>query len=93
MTCLNTTVKSGNILGTSHRTYCFCLTTHYLIGNNLGTISKTKRVKWLIVQYLTLFLVPGADLFSNQFLADLERIWALRYYIPDPNRPDYSENI
>lgn len=37
--------------------------------------------------------VPGADLFSNRFLADLERIWALRYYIPDPNRPDYSENI
>lgn len=38
-------------------------------------------------------MVPVTELFSNQFLIDLERIWALRYFIPDPNRPDYSENI
>ena len=37
--------------------------------------------------------VPGSGLFSKEFLADLDRIWALRYYIPDPNRPNYSENI
>ena len=42
---------------------------------------------------ITTFLVPESGLFSKEFLADLDRIWALRYYIPDPNRPDYSENI
>ena len=42
---------------------------------------------------ISLFFVPESGLFSKEFLADLDRIWALRYYIPDPNRPDYSENI
>ena len=43
--------------------------------------------------FLPLLVVPETVLFSNEFMADLERIWALRYYIPDPTRPDYSENI
>ena len=45
------------------------------------------------IKQLPLLAVPKTVLFSNEFMADLERIWALRYYIPDPTRPDYSENI
>lgn len=26
-------------------------------------------------------------LFSNQILEDLDRLWAMRYWIPDPNDP------
>lgn len=33
------------------------------------------------------FLVPAAVLFSNTFLEDLEKIWALRECIPDPTKP------
>ena len=32
-------------------------------------------------------LVPAAVLFSNTFLEDLEKIWALRFYIPNPTKP------
>lgn len=28
--------------------------------------------------------VPSTVLFSNSFLSDLEKIWELRYWIPDP---------
>ena len=31
------------------------------------------------------FLVPPTGVISNSFLEDLERIWALRDVIPDPN--------
>ena len=31
--------------------------------------------------------VPYAVLFSNSFLEDLAKIWALRYIIPDPETP------
>ncbi len=31
--------------------------------------------------------VPASELFSNQFLADLDKIWALRSVIPDPKHP------
>ncbi len=36
-----------------------------------------------------LILFGGAltDLFPNQFLADLEKIWVLRSVIPDPKNP------
>ena len=30
------------------------------------------------------------ELFSNSFLRDLDKIWALREYIPDPITPTYS---
>ncbi len=33
------------------------------------------------------FLVPAAVLFSNTFLEDLDKIWALREWIPDPTKP------
>ena len=31
--------------------------------------------------------VPEAGIFSNQLLDDLEKIWELRYWIPDPTNP------
>ena len=34
--------------------------------------------------------VPLTELFSNSFLRDLDKIWALREYIPDPLHPTYS---
>ena len=37
--------------------------------------------------HLVFSLVPAAVLFSNTFLEDLEKIWALREYIPDPTKP------
>ncbi len=37
--------------------------------------------------------VPASELFSNQFLADLDKIWALRSVIPDPKNPDYIKDI
>ena len=33
------------------------------------------------------FLVPYDDIFSNQLLDDLDKIWELRYWIPDPTNP------
>ncbi len=33
------------------------------------------------------------DLFSNQFLADLDKIWALRDVIPDPKNPNSVRDI
>ena len=32
-------------------------------------------------------LVPLTELFSNYFMEDLERIWELRAFIPDPTTP------
>ncbi len=61
-----------------------------IFGPAYGTANKNNA---LFASALFIKHVPGAGLFSNEFLADLERIWALRYYIPDPNRPDYCENI
>lgn len=33
------------------------------------------------------FLVPLTELFSNNFMDNLEEIWKLRAYIPDPTTP------
>lgn len=33
------------------------------------------------------FLYPPNVLFSNELLEDLEKIWALRFVIPDPKNP------
>ena len=51
--------------------------------------TKKKRTKYLIYKYLVLFLflVPLTVLFSNQFLEDLDKIWELRQWIPDPTKP------
>jgi len=35
--------------------------------------------------------VPLTQLFSNSFLRDLDKIWALREYIPDPTKPTYCK--
>ena len=32
-------------------------------------------------------LVPLTELFSNNFMEDLEKIWELRAFIPDPTTP------
>ena len=37
--------------------------------------------------------VPITELFSNTFLEDLEKIWALRFYIPDPTKPILPPNM
>ena len=48
----------------------------------------------LIIQYFYFKkeakVVPLTQLFSNSFLRDLDKIWALREYIPDPTKPQYS---
>lgn len=38
----------------------------------------------------TFSVVPHNEIFSNRFLEDLEKIWELRYYIPDPNKLEYA---
>lgn len=37
--------------------------------------------------------VPPAVLFSNQFLEDLDKIWELRHWIPDPTKPILPPNL
>ena len=32
-------------------------------------------------------LVPASEVFTNELLEDLEKIWALRDDIPDPTNP------
>lgn len=36
--------------------------------------------------------VPLTVLFSNQFLEDLDKIWELRHWIPDPTKPILPPN-
>ena len=39
-------------------------------------------------EVLTIFvLVPYTEVFSNQLLDDLDKLWELRYWIPDPTDP------
>lgn len=33
------------------------------------------------------FRVPYTEVFSNQLLDDLDKIWELRFFIPDPTDP------
>lgn len=40
--------------------------------------------------FLLFRFVPHNEIFSNRFLEDLEKIWELRYYIPDPNKLEYA---
>ena len=34
--------------------------------------------------------VPQTKVFSKEFLEDLEKIWELRHFIPDPNKLEYA---
>ena len=37
--------------------------------------------------------VPPAVLFSNQFLEDLDKLWELRHWIPDPTKHILPPNL
>ena len=51
-------------------------------GSSEGSVTLRRRVS---------HSVPLTQLFSNSFLRDLDKIWALREYIPDPIKPTYSK--
>ena len=55
-----------------------------------AVLTKRKISQVLIFNYLRDFIVPHNEIFSNRFLEDLEKIWELRYYIPDPNKLEYA---
>lgn len=55
-------------------------------NGNYSEIKKEEQTSCL------LFFVPVAELFSNSFLEDLEKIWALRFYIPNPTKPILPPN-
>lgn len=55
----------------------------------MGTFLKDKKDKSFIANYLSFILVPLTVLFSNQFLHDLDLIWELHEYIPNPSEPVY----
>ena len=44
-------------------------------------------IKKAIESFNSIALVPLTELFSNSFMDDLEEIWKLRAYIPDPTTP------
>ena len=52
-----------------------------LLAQDRGWRTKEKRQR-----FCCLFLVPPTGVISNSFLEDLERIWALRDVIPEPNK-------
>lgn len=47
------------------------------------------RAQWAQEKHrgLRCFLVPYTEVFSNQLLDDLDKIWELRFFIPDPTDP------
>lgn len=51
-----------------------------------GGYKKEDFVWCLKISNLQSLLVPTDVLFSNQMLEDLDKIWALRDIIPDPNK-------
>ena len=38
----------------------------------------------------SLSLVDQSEVFSNLFLEDLNKIWELRHFIPNPNKLEYA---
>jgi hypothetical protein len=54
---------------------------------------KQKNVNHLAIRWLTFFNVPPDMLFLNQYLVDLDKIWELRYWIPDLSNPILPPNI
>lgn len=81
-------VKAG--LGSHSALFQFTkpLYTNYLAKNN-----KRKNANRVINKRLAFHFVPPAVLFSNQFLDDLDKIWELRHWIPDPTKPIFPPNI
>ena len=57
---------------------------------NFAVLTKRKILQVLKINHLQDFDVPHNEIFSNRFLEDLEKIWELRYYIPDPNKLEYA---
>lgn len=51
------------------------------------SLAKTRNPCKLSLTRVILFFVPLTVLFSNQFLEDLDKIWELRQWIPDPTKP------
>ena len=60
--------------------FCAC-------GENVGKNQANKKAKRLTINHLAFHSVPLTVLFSNQFLEDLDKIWELRQWIPDPTKP------
>lgn len=60
--------------------FCAC-------GENVGKNQAKKKDKRLTINHLAFHSVPLTVLFSNQFLEDLDKIWELRQWIPDPTKP------
>lgn len=44
-----------------------------------------------MIDFCNIYTVPLTQLFSNSFLKDLDKIWALREFIPDPTNPNYTK--
>lgn len=47
----------------------------------------------LQLQPALLFLVGSTVIFSHQFLNDIDRIWAMHEWIPDPTKPILPPNL
>lgn len=54
---------------------------------------KKKTAKRCLRNCLAVLTVPPDVLFSNQFLEDLDKIWELRQWIPDPTKPILPPNL
>jgi len=54
---------------------------------------KKKTAKRCMRNCLAVLTVPPDVLFSNQFLEDLDKLWELRQWIPDPTKPILPPNL
>ena len=59
--------------------------THELTNSEIWRRDKEKATE----SFDSIALVPPTELFSNSFMDDLEEIWKLRAYIPDPTTPPH----
>ena len=70
------------------------MVSNFVVGEPASALAGTqvvKRIKSKSGKASLLFrFVPHNEIFSNRFLEDLEKIWELRYYIPDPNKLEYA---
>lgn len=60
-----------------------------IVWRNQRNVEKipTKEKGQVIDISLLSLPVPRTVLFSNQLLEDLDKIWDLKYWIPDPTKP------
>ncbi len=56
-------------------------------GDQIWRLKKTRFCKILIFSIIQNLEVPYTEVFSNQLLDDLDKIWELRFFIPDPTDP------